>query len=1061
MSGGWKLPENSTMSSDAGSDLSEGWARYDRNDFAGAEAVFRAALAANPGDVWAMNALGSSVVAQPGRESEAAEIFGKAGGLVGVGSPEQAMSLYGGAVALRRAGRLEEAESRARQRVRLFPEEAPGWNLLGQIQYERQDFSGAANSFRAAMKADPKDVGSADRLVDALIEAKQTDEALDALSQLHDLQKEAGLPDRARTLRNWAIVLRDRKNLEEAAAKAQILVEDFPAFAAGWNTSGLIRQARKDLDGAIRDFEGAVRAGREATPAERAKWLLNLADALRNAGRHEEAIQPYRELIDLDPNVASYHNSLGIVLEKADPDAAILEFGKAERLWGQANSPDRKYPLRNWANILSNRSQWKLAEDKLREAVTADEEDADTRNSLAFVLAQSDPDGAIVECKAAVRLWGDSPERVYPMRLWAEALNANRCFLEAAAKCEEALKIRDDSDSAWLYNALGRALAGQGDQERAIAKLQRARELTVGTGDVSRRYILWALGDALLNRERIREAVAVYKEATPLSPRDEPFGHFYYGCALAAAGETEAALSHYEQAIAADDKHPFAHNNKADLLFRMGRYEEGWKAWEAARSRFEASREVLESGSNGIAEAVRSDAVERAVYFANALRDVFTDYDEASTWYELALKTHPDHTGAVCGRAILLRRMSQSGSDKASLQVEGSQALRDACELLKQGLERPDRFDYRLVRADLLIEYGDWPLLEETLNQAEPECGEMRLRRAQVLVRRGILFLATDEPGKAVRTFRQALVYRDDLGSMTYLGQALLNSKQHQAALQTFQRVLDRAPLHIEALIGSARARIELADDGDVDQYQNAEALLTKSLEFGRQGGSTRLRDVDVADVYYMRGYTKTRRYEADKGSTNVFLITSALNDFREAKKYPSAYATAQAACKKILDQMKRRTGDALPEIVGSVLISVAGAIVFLFAQLDFFLSGSRLHDVLGMPAKSVLDKPGPYATVTFGALAIMVAGISLRKLLKLKVGGIELEKASTEQLSPAAVLNIGRFGILEGFALAGLRGQGATPGDLSPPVAKRERTERSPDGGDTSEQSAGSQARG
>ena len=45
---------------------------------------------------------------------------------------------------------------------------------------------------------------------------------------------------------------------------------------------------------------------------------------LRKAGRNDEAVQRYRELIAVDPNNASTHNSLGLVLEQRDPDAAIV-----------------------------------------------------------------------------------------------------------------------------------------------------------------------------------------------------------------------------------------------------------------------------------------------------------------------------------------------------------------------------------------------------------------------------------------------------------------------------------------------------------------------------------------------------------------------------------------------------------------------------------------------------------------------------------------------------------------------------------------------------------------
>ena len=237
-------------------------------------------------------------------------------------------------------------------------------------------------------------------------------------------------------------------------------------------------------------------------------------------------------------------------------------------------------------------------------------------------------------------------------------------------------------------------------------------------------------------------------------------------------GRYRCSILQYEgKPISADDKHPYAHNNKADLLFRLGRYEEGWKAWEIARLRFEATRGVLDSDSTEAGQIRSEDAIERAVYYANALRDVFAEYKESSQWYDLALNAHPGHLPAVCGRAVLLRRRFQSDRSQTTLQIEASQAMREACDRLEDAIKLPDPFPYRMVRADLLIEDSDWDRLGETLDRAQGGSEEMRLRRAQILARRGILFLATDKPDKAARVFRQALIDRsDDLGSMTLSG---------------------------------------------------------------------------------------------------------------------------------------------------------------------------------------------------------------------------------------------------------------------------------------------------
>jgi hypothetical protein len=49
------------------------------------------------------------------------------------------------------------------------------------------------------------------------------------------------------------------------------------------------------------------------------------------------------------------------------------------------------------------------------------------------------------------------------------------------------------------------------------------------------------------------------------------------------------------------------------------------------------------------------------------------------------------------------------------------------------------------------------------------------------------------------------------------------------------------------------------------------------------------------------------------------------------------------------------------------------------------------------------------YSLLTFGSLLFMVAGLYLPQLLKLKVGGIELEKSSLDQSTPAGPIGIRR----------------------------------------------------
>src|ERR1700677_2548351 len=333
------------------------WDLYYNSDFVGAEAAFRIAAGNDPKDPVALDGLAAALM-QLDRTDESVQLFSKAAGLLQAGSPERSRNLYGWAAALRKTGDLDRAETKANELVEVFGDFAPGWYLLGLICYDKRNFAGAEKAFRRALTLDPNDTSSPDKLFDTLIELGDKDQALGVVSVLNDLQKTANSADRARTLRNWAILLRERGDLSTAAVKAKELVESFPDYAPGWNTRAIILQANNDLNGAIHDYRQAVAVGKDAQPGDRAQWLLNLGDALRKKGLKQEALDAYRQADDINPDNPNVKNSMGLAhAALGDHKDAIAEYKKAEQLWSQANSSDRKYALRNLADVFIGQGQ--------------------------------------------------------------------------------------------------------------------------------------------------------------------------------------------------------------------------------------------------------------------------------------------------------------------------------------------------------------------------------------------------------------------------------------------------------------------------------------------------------------------------------------------------------------------------------------------------------------------------------------------------------------------------------------------------------------------------------
>src|SRR5262249_47677244 len=171
----------------------------------------------------------------------------------------------------------------------------------------------------------------------------------------------------------------------------------------------------------------------------------------------------------------------------------------------------------------------------------------------------------------------------------------------------------------------------------------------------------------------------------------------------------------------------------------------------------------------------------------------------------------------------------------------------------------------------------------------------------------------TDRYEDAIQNFRRAFASKShDLSLRANLGRALLSAKRLDAAEAEFDRVLRSAEGNIEARLGAAQVCVELGDDGDLDRYKRAEEHLTKAIEFGRnkECGSKRLRGSELAEVYYLRGYVRAKRYEKDsliaRLVTPVSPLHAALRDFRLCRREDSNHFKAAAAIENITAQFRR-----------------------------------------------------------------------------------------------------------------------------------------------------------
>jgi protein O-mannosyl-transferase len=153
------------------------------------------------------------------------------------------------------------------------------------------------------------------------------------------------------------------------------------------------------IDEAIPHYQAAIRL----EPG----WVdgqYNLGVALENKGLVDEAIRQYQAVIRLKSDYAPAYNNLGNLLEgKGETGAAVGQYQAALRL-----KPDYTKAHYNLGSAFYNQGRVDDAVREYQEAIRLNPDDAEARDNLGIALAkQGRMDEAIAEFQAAVRLRPD------------------------------------------------------------------------------------------------------------------------------------------------------------------------------------------------------------------------------------------------------------------------------------------------------------------------------------------------------------------------------------------------------------------------------------------------------------------------------------------------------------------------------------------------------------------------------------------------------------------------------------------------------------------------------
>lgn len=283
------------------------------------------------------------------------------------------------------AGALAQAEAEARALLGRYPQAFFPLNLLGVALEQQGKFAEAVPVYRKALALEPKAAELHFNLGAVLARLGEREQAVASYRRALALK-----PVLAPAWFNLGIALQESGELDEAADCYRKATGLEPGFYEAWGNLGTVLQRRGLLEQAAECYQKAVAIRPHAL------GLFNLATALRDQGRHDEAAQRYLAALELDPRHVDAHNNLGeIFRDKGRMDDALRCYRAALELdprhpGANYNMGESLYLAKNWAEAQHyfEASSMADAEERALDCLYRQERIEEFRERLAALIAR-------------------------------------------------------------------------------------------------------------------------------------------------------------------------------------------------------------------------------------------------------------------------------------------------------------------------------------------------------------------------------------------------------------------------------------------------------------------------------------------------------------------------------------------------------------------------------------------------------------------------------------------------------------------------------------------------
>ena len=241
-------------------------------------------------------------------------------------------------IELYQSGDLQEAEKKAMDLLKKFPNEVVILNILGVIQDGKGNSKQAIKTYQKALDINADSPETYYNIASVLHRLHRNEEAKKNYQKAINLK-----PDFVNAYFNLGLVFQNLQDYEQAMKNHKKAIELQPDFHEAIGAIGSILQLEGKLDEAIENYKKALSIKTNEINH------YNLASALRNQGALDEAIEEYKKSLSFNENSPLGLTELGHALwHKGKTEEGLEKLKKAVAI--DSNHPKANYNLAEFLN---------------------------------------------------------------------------------------------------------------------------------------------------------------------------------------------------------------------------------------------------------------------------------------------------------------------------------------------------------------------------------------------------------------------------------------------------------------------------------------------------------------------------------------------------------------------------------------------------------------------------------------------------------------------------------------------------------------------------------------